>query len=60
VTHLCQRLAIGLDVVSAPQNKRDSLWVVAAVLNALALKQAIHHNLGALQCSLCGRQSHQF
>ena len=43
--HLRERLAVRLDVVRAPQHERDGLGVHAVVLHALALDEAVHHNL---------------
>mmetsp|Transcript_5701 Transcript_5701/g.23522 ORF Transcript_5701/g.23522 Transcript_5701/m.23522 type:complete len:1185 (+) Transcript_5701:1625-5179(+) len=44
--HLREGLAVGLDVVGAPEHERDGLRVYAAVLHLLALDEAIDDNLG--------------
>eukprot|EP00976_Prorocentrum_cordatum_P062338 1176687-Prorocentrum_minimum.AAC.1 len=46
--HLCERFAVRLDVVSAPQHERDGFGPLAAVLNLLPLQQALHHHARAL------------
>mmetsp|Transcript_21009 Transcript_21009/g.46075 ORF Transcript_21009/g.46075 Transcript_21009/m.46075 type:complete len:1268 (+) Transcript_21009:731-4534(+) len=51
---LGQGLAVGLDVVSAPQHQGNGLGVLAAVVVLLAVQQAVNHQLGVLQGSLGG------
>lgn len=51
-TNLCQGLAVGLDVVCAPQYQGNSLRVVALVVQALTLQQALNHHARTLQGSL--------
>eukprot|EP00960_Hanusia_phi_P023345 689242-Hanusia_phi.AAC.1 len=49
--NLRERLAVRLDVVSAPQGKGDRLGVGAAVVSRQPLQQTVHHNLGAVNGS---------
>ena len=52
--HLRQGFAVGLDVVGAPQHDRDGLGPGAALLLALHLQQALHHDARALHGRLRG------
>mmetsp|Transcript_45111 Transcript_45111/g.134702 ORF Transcript_45111/g.134702 Transcript_45111/m.134702 type:complete len:598 (+) Transcript_45111:1213-3006(+) len=49
--HLRQRLSVRLDVVGAPQDQRNRLWVLAAVERPLAVDETLHDDGGRLDGS---------